>query len=64
MRILKASFKLYKTIKKGVEKRKCWQKALNNKFMLIIIQNNDLIRQAFLKKKLFLRHNFETERND
>jgi len=31
--------------------------------MLIIIQNNTSIRLAFLKKKLFLRHNFEKERN-
>jgi hypothetical protein len=31
--------------------------------MLIIIKNNTNIRLAFLKKKLFLRHNFEKDRN-
>jgi hypothetical protein len=31
--------------------------------MLIIIQNNRAIRSAVLKKKLFLRHNFEKETN-
>lgn len=31
--------------------------------MLIIIQNNTSIRLAILKKKLFLRHNFEKEKD-
>ena len=31
--------------------------------MLIIIENNADIRLAILKKKLFLRHNFEKETN-
>jgi len=29
--------------------------------MLIILQNNTSIRLSILKKKLFLRHNFENE---
>lgn len=31
--------------------------------MLIIIKNKTDIRSAILKKKLFLRHNFEKDRN-
>ncbi len=31
--------------------------------MLIILQNNSGIAEAVLKKKLFLRHNFEKDRN-
>jgi len=31
--------------------------------MLIIIKNNASIRLASLKKKLFLRHNFEKDTN-
>ena len=31
--------------------------------MLIILENNISIGLAVLKKKLFLRHNFEKERN-
>ncbi len=31
--------------------------------MLIILQNNPDIGLSILKKKLFLRHNFEKERN-
>jgi len=42
---------------------RCWQFDINNSLMLINIQIYRSNSNTVLKKKLFLRHNFEKKKN-